>query len=104
MVSATVDGGDAVGTVVVNPDGTITFTPAPEFVGDAVVQCQAPILLTDTQTLSAPTAAAIQELGATSALILGGTVAVSDQVAADLAALDSRSSGWPGPTGSTPPG
>jgi len=35
--NATVQGGAAVGTVVVNPDGTLTFTPNPGFVGNATI-------------------------------------------------------------------
>ncbi|MBY6111365.1 tandem-95 repeat protein [Halomonas sp. DP1Y21-3] len=37
ITNATVQGGGAVGTVAVNPDGTLTFTPNPDFVGNATI-------------------------------------------------------------------
>ncbi|RQW68699.1 tandem-95 repeat protein, partial [Halomonas sp. YLB-10] len=37
ITNATVQGGAAVGTVAVNPDGTLTFTPNPDFVGNATI-------------------------------------------------------------------
>ncbi|MEQ5768305.1 Ig-like domain-containing protein [Halomonas sp. H33-56] len=37
ITNATVQGGAAVGTVAVNPDGTLTFTPNPGFVGNATI-------------------------------------------------------------------
>jgi acyl-homoserine lactone acylase PvdQ/putative cell wall-binding protein len=46
----------------------------------------APLLLTDRQGLSPRTAREIRRLGATSAVVLGGTAAVAEQVEADLAA------------------
>ncbi|MGQ7247479.1 T1SS-143 repeat domain-containing protein [Halomonas sp. V046] len=37
LTNATVQDGTDVGTVKVNPDGTLTFTPNPDFSGDAVI-------------------------------------------------------------------
>ncbi|MEQ5857061.1 Ig-like domain-containing protein [Halomonas sp. EF61] len=37
ITKATVQGGAGVGTVAVNPDGTLTFTPNPGFVGNATI-------------------------------------------------------------------
>ncbi|MBY5940983.1 tandem-95 repeat protein [Halomonas sp. DP5N14-9] len=37
ITNATVQGGAGVGTVAVNPDGTLTFTPNPNFVGNATI-------------------------------------------------------------------
>jgi putative cell wall-binding protein len=44
-----------------------------------------PVLLTERDSLPAPTATAIDDLKATKAIILGGTAAVSDDVADDIA-------------------
>ncbi|WP_348814412.1 Ig-like domain-containing protein [Halomonas sp. H10-59] len=37
ITNATVQGGAGVGTVAVNPDGTLTFTPNPGFIGNATI-------------------------------------------------------------------
>jgi len=37
LTDATVQGGPSVGTVTTSPDGTLTFVPAPDFDGDAII-------------------------------------------------------------------
>lgn len=49
---------------------------------------EAPLLLSDREALSEDTAAEIERLGATDVILLGGTAALADQVASDLAARD----------------
>lgn len=52
-------------------------------------QRRAPLLLTDEEDLSAPTVQAIEDIAPASALILGGTGAVGEDVEKQLAAFDS---------------
>ncbi len=52
--------------------------------GPLAAQLEAPLLLTSTDELSAPTAAEIERLGASEAVILGGTDAISPAVERDL--------------------
>ena len=55
--------------------------------GPLANQLDAPLLLSDPAALSEGTRAEIGRLGATSAILLGGTAALSDQVVADLEEL-----------------
>lgn len=91
-------GGDRVGTAVAvaeeaYPDGADTVLLArkdafPDALAASYLagQLSAPLLLTSTDTLSPATDQALDDLGATTVVIVGGTSAVSDGVAATLAA------------------
>lgn len=77
------------------PDGTGTVVIAHAYGyadalagGPLAAQLDAPVLLSDQAALPQQVADAVEALGATDAVLLGGTAALSDQVKRDLEALD----------------
>lgn len=77
------------------PDGTGTVVIAHAYGyadalagGPLAAQLDAPVLLSDQSALPQHVADAVEALGATDAVLLGGTAALSDQVKRDLEALE----------------